>query len=124
MRRRMILSDDEDTTPAAIDLVTGAVVKAGVISAPAVAGLVLGHYCDELEPSACARPFDVQPCRFICPQSADVQPRSVHPGVAGLGSSSFECGQSRGTHHNLMSFPAAPQRVMIPEVVVIVPHQD
>jgi hypothetical protein len=119
MRRRMILTDDEDDHPAAIDLVTGADVIAGVITAPAVAGLVLGHHCDGLEPSACARPFDVQPCRFISPLSADVQSRSVHPGVAGHGSTNFEGGQSRGIHHNHMSLPAAPQRVRNPEVVVI-----
>lgn len=105
----MILTDDEDDHPAAIDLVTGAVVIAGVITAPAVAG---------------ARPFDVQPCRFINPLSADVLPYSVLPGVAGPGSSTCECGQSRGSHHYHMSFPAAPQRVSNPEVVVISDDED
>jgi hypothetical protein len=91
----MIITDDDDDDPddlpAATDLFGWAlpsirlitrpaddsVPVADVLTAPAVAGLVLGHHCDGLEPSACARPFNVQPCRYISPQSADVQPEVV-----------------------------------------------
>jgi hypothetical protein len=40
MRRRVILTDDDDH-PAAVDLVSSAHVVAGVITAPAVADLLL-----------------------------------------------------------------------------------
>jgi hypothetical protein len=97
MRRRVILTDDDDDPPEAIDLVCDA--------APELAGSALGHHCDRHEPRACARPFDVKPCRFSSPLSVDVQPYGV---------------QSRGSPHSLTEADsAALQRVRNPDVVVI-----
>ena len=121
MRRRIILTDDEDEHPAAIDLVTGADVIAGVITAPAVAGLVLGHHCDGLVPTVCARPFDVQPCRFISvwnpelvvisdDEDIPIAPDDVTPSPA-LPLNIF---QHAALHGHFPSGPAPPAVVVTP----------
>ena len=118
------MTDDEDEHPAAIDLVTGADVIAGVITAPAVAGLVLGHHCDGLVPTVCARPFDVQPCRFISvwnpelvvisdDEDIPIAPVDVTPSPA-LPLNIF---QHAALHDHFPSGPAPP-------AVVVTPHSD
>jgi hypothetical protein len=138
MSRRLIISDnddfDPDDRPAAFDLYGWALPSNRMISRPAdvsapvadvktalaVDGLVLEHHCNGFESEACARPLFMEPCRLISPWSVDVQPDCVTSGVADSDSAPFECVQSRGTPHTHTVIPAAaPQRVPIPEVILI-----
>ena len=138
MSRRLIISDnddvDPDDRPAAFDLYGWALPSNRMISRPAhdcvpvadvktalaVDGLVLEHHCNGFESEACARPLFMEPCRLIGPWRVDVQPDCVPSGEADSVTAPLECVQSRGSPHTHTVFPAAaPQRVPIPEVILI-----
>jgi hypothetical protein len=125
MSRRLIISDDDDVDPddlpAAFDLYGWALPSNRMISRPADdSTLVLVHHCNGFEPEARARPLFVEPCRLIGPWRVDVQPDCVPSGEADSVTAPLECVQSRGSPHtHTVISAAAPQRVPIPEVILI-----
>jgi hypothetical protein len=121
MRNRVILTDDDDDAPAGYDLVSGSGVEAVVVAAPELTVRVHGHHCDSFEPKACARPLDVEPCRFVFPLSDDVRTGSVPPGEAGFESAPALPEPSRVFPPALTVFsvPVAPHREWQHEVITI-----
>jgi hypothetical protein len=120
MRRKVILTDDDDDVPGAIDLVSRSGVVAGDVSAPEVAGLELRHHCACPGPYARARANGGEACRFISPLSVDVRSECVPPAVAAVVHDTQDFTLSRAAPLTHPECPTpVPRLVRIPDVIVI-----